>query len=132
MDTYLDTKELKHRLHNGFISHDGYIDGVFTDIFINHGYNIEDPMVQGVLECVIDIVDSTEKDTGIVVYPKDIKGWKLRDIRISQNLSIRALADLSGMSPSAVGHIEAGMSRPRPDTLKRLAEALCCSVNDLT
>lgn len=129
---YLDARELRHRLYNGFISHDGYVDGVFTDIFAKHGYNFDDPTVQGVLECVIDIVDYAEKDTGIVIYPKDIKGWKLRDIRMSQNLSIRALADLSDMSPSAIGHIEAGMSRPRPDTLKRLADALCCDVSDLS
>lgn len=129
---YLDAQELRHRLCNGFISHDGYVDGVFTDIFVKHGYNIEDPTVQGVLECVIDIVDYTEKDTGIVVYPKDIKGWKLRDIRMSQNLSMKALGEISGMSPSAIGHIEAGMSKPRPDTLKRIADALCCSVDDLS
>jgi len=39
--SYIDASELCHRLCNGFISHDGYVDGEFVDVFKNAGIEFD-------------------------------------------------------------------------------------------
>lgn len=56
---------------------------------------------------------------------------KLYEIRTSKNLSIRQLAELSGVSKSEIDNIENGLKYPRVDTLVYLADALQVNWNDL-
>ena len=48
----------------------------------------------------------------------------LREIRVSRLLSIRALAELAGVSPFTVVEVEARRRRPRYSTMGHLAVAL--------
>ncbi|HEX8966663.1 MAG TPA: HAD-IA family hydrolase, partial [Chloroflexota bacterium] len=55
----------------------------------------------------------------------------LRDVRRTQGLTQRALADQAGVSRTTVVNLEAGRIRPRPSTLRRLAYALGLPARDL-
>ena len=56
---------------------------------------------------------------------------KLYEIRTAKNLSIRQLAELSGVSKSERNNIENGLKYPRVDTLVYLADALQVNWSDL-
>jgi transcriptional regulator with XRE-family HTH domain len=58
-------------------------------------------------------------------------GLRLRAIREKKGLSLRALADRSGVAFGAINRIELGKTTPRLETLERLAKALGVSVRDL-
>ena len=70
----IDENELRHRLCNGFISHDGYANGRFTDLFADNGisqYDLCDEQnpYGKMLTIVIKIIQSmpivkTDKDPG--------------------------------------------------------------------
>lgn len=126
---FVNSSELTHRICNGFLSHDGKVDGKFIDIYKENGLDAEDPIVEKTLKSVISIIESMEKE-GITFYPRNIEGNRIREIRLEQNLSVRALAEISGLSPTAIVNIEKGLNKPRPITLHRLADALYCSVDD--
>lgn len=51
-------------------------------------------------------------------------GDNLRAIRQAKGVSIRALAELVGVSKSTIVHIETGKFSPRYDIVERIAEAL--------
>ena len=51
-------------------------------------------------------------------------GDNLRAIRMAKGVSIRALAELVGVSKSTIVHIESGKFSPRYDIVERIAEAL--------
>ena len=51
-------------------------------------------------------------------------GAKVRELREQRNLSLRALAELCGISPNTVSLIERGTSSPSVDTLQSLASGL--------
>ena len=51
-------------------------------------------------------------------------GFHLRDLRQERGLSLRALAELSGLSANAISLIERGATSPSVSTLQRLATAL--------
>ena len=55
---------------------------------------------------------------------------KLYEIRTAKNLSIRQLAELSGISKSEINNIENGLKYPRVDTLVYLADALQMCIRD--
>ncbi len=58
-------------------------------------------------------------------------GEFLRSLRDKNNLTLKELADKSGVGPSTISDIETGTSmNPRMGTLKKLADALDVSVND--
>ena len=58
-------------------------------------------------------------------------GEFLRNLREKNNLTLKDLADKSGVGPSTISDIETGTStNPRMGTLKKLADALDISVND--
>lgn len=58
-------------------------------------------------------------------------GEFLRSLRERNNLTLKELADKSGVGPSTISDIETGTStNPRMGTLKKLADALNISVND--
>jgi transcriptional regulator with XRE-family HTH domain len=51
-------------------------------------------------------------------------GSKIRELREQRGLSLRALAEICGVSPNTVSLIERGLSSPSVDTLQRLAAGL--------
>lgn len=51
--------------------------------------------------------------------------------RIRAGLSVRALADAIGCSPTTVQNIELGYKVPRADTLRKIADVLGCSLDQL-
>lgn len=59
-------------------------------------------------------------------------GEHLQNARNLKGLSARALAELTGIADSSIVRIELGMvAEPRPDKLKRIAEALDLSTADV-
>ncbi len=62
--------------------------------------------------------------------PPDV-GRRIRELREARGLSLRALAELSGLSVNAVSLIERGQSSPTVSTLHRLADALGVRIIDL-
>jgi len=61
--------------------------------------------------------------------PPDV-GRRIRELRERRGLSLRTLAELSGLSVNAVSLIERGQSSPTVSTLHRLAAALGVRVVD--
>ena len=55
----------------------------------------------------------------------------LRRIRKQERLTMKHLADLSGVSESAIGMYETGKRKPSFEVLLRLSEALGCTVDEL-
>lgn len=51
-------------------------------------------------------------------------GQRIRELRKSKGLSLRALAELSGLSPNAISLIERGENSPTVSSLRQLANAL--------
>src|SRR5512133_2416795 len=58
-------------------------------------------------------------------------GERLRELRESRNISMRALAAQSGLSANALSMIERGRASPSVSTLYKLAEALGISITGL-
>jgi transcriptional regulator with XRE-family HTH domain len=58
-------------------------------------------------------------------------GLRLRQLREKKGLSVRALAEKAGVDWSAINRIELGKTKPRLDTLERLAKALGVGLRDL-
>ena len=58
-------------------------------------------------------------------------GEKISELRRKAGLTQRDLALKIGVTPSAVGNYEQGVSFPREEVLYRLFEALDCSPNEL-
>ncbi len=57
---------------------------------------------------------------------------ELRRLRDADGLTVRRLADLSGLTPSTVSRLETGhIDSPRPEHLQRLARALDADIEDL-
>lgn len=55
----------------------------------------------------------------------------LRKIRKQERLTMKALAELSGVTESMIGMIETGKRNPSYEVLLRLSEALGCTVDEL-
>jgi transcriptional regulator with XRE-family HTH domain len=60
-----------------------------------------------------------------------IFGERLRSLREKQELSLRSLADVAGMSYTYISDMERGLRVPSLTTIIRLAVALDCKVTDL-
>ncbi len=58
-------------------------------------------------------------------------GLRLPAVRKKKGLSLRQLAEKSGVAFGAINRIELGKTTPRLETLERLAKALGVSVRDL-
>lgn len=56
-------------------------------------------------------------------------GKRIRKARRDQNLTQSELAELAGISPAFLGHIERGNRRPAMDTLLSLSVALNLSID---
>ena len=55
----------------------------------------------------------------------------LRKFRKRERFTLKELADLAGVSESAIGMIETGKRNPSFEVLLRLSEALGCTVDEL-
>jgi transcriptional regulator with XRE-family HTH domain len=55
----------------------------------------------------------------------------LRDLRLSRDMTLEELAEVSGLSPSYLSRLESGSRRLNVDTINRLADALRCDPSDL-
>lgn len=53
-------------------------------------------------------------------------------LRVERGLSQSALAELAHVKPNTINRIEAGERGGRADTLKAIADALGCTVADIT
>jgi transcriptional regulator with XRE-family HTH domain len=58
-------------------------------------------------------------------------GLHLRAVRKERGLSLRALAELSGLSPNTISLVERGVTSPSVSTLHRLATALAVPITAL-
>ncbi len=58
-------------------------------------------------------------------------GKKIHELRKKKDMTQRELAKMIGVTPSAVGNYEQGISFPREEILYRLFTALNCSPNEL-
>ena len=61
-----------------------------------------------------------------------IFGFKLRGMRQEKDLSLKTLAQLTGLSPSYINEIEKGKKYPKSDKILLLAQALGVSYDELT
>src|SRR5919199_2922734 len=59
-----------------------------------------------------------------VVHDTDALGRGIRAERLRQNMTLAQLADLTGLSPSALSQIERGITDPSIGSLRRIASAL--------
>ena len=130
MALYINERELIHRICNGFVSHDGYVNGEFFDIYKRNGIDVYELGTMQVLDCIMAIIEAMEND-GIQIYPKELRGSKIRDIRKSQNKSVNWVALKTGLSKTAIYDIEYGLTKPRLTTLEKIAKALKVKVDDL-
>ncbi len=53
-----------------------------------------------------------------------IDGAKLKALRETRVMSLRELAEVSGVEPIAISQMERGKRNPHPATIRKLAEAL--------
>ena len=58
-------------------------------------------------------------------------GNKIRELRLKQGITQEILAQKIGVTPSAVGNYERGISFPKEEVLMRLFGALGCTPNEL-
>ena len=132
MAVYISKRELVHRFCNGFVSHDGYVDGKFVDVYKQNGIDILHPdfKTERIINCIVKIIDSMD-DEGIVLYPNDLRGSKIREIRKRQGKSTGWVALKTGLSKTTIYDIERGLTKPRIGTLEKIAKALKVEVDDL-
>jgi DNA-binding Xre family transcriptional regulator len=64
--------------------------------------------------------------------PKRVKASPLRNLRHDRGMSIRELAERSGISASTIYRIEQGKTEPRPFVIYALSGALNCSYWEIT
>jgi transcriptional regulator with XRE-family HTH domain len=55
----------------------------------------------------------------------------LRDLRLSRDMTLEELAEVSGLSPSYLSRLESGSRRLNVDTINKLSDALRCEPSDL-
>ncbi|MCI4186299.1 XRE family transcriptional regulator [Dickeya dianthicola] len=58
-------------------------------------------------------------------------GKKIKQLRMTRNISLNELSRLSGVSKAALSKLESGNSNPRVDTLDAIASALRVPLSDL-
>jgi transcriptional regulator with XRE-family HTH domain len=58
-------------------------------------------------------------------------GGHLREVRVARGLSLRALAERVGVSPSLISQVETGRARPSVRTLYAIASELRISLDEL-
>ena len=130
MALYLNKKDIIHRVCNGYLSDTGYVNGRFFDIWKANGFDADSMSFCRMMDCFMVILDSMD-DKGIQIYPKDLRGRKLREVRKSKNRSANWLAMKTGLSKTTIYDIENGVKIPRIGTLEKIANALKVEIETL-
>ncbi len=130
MALYIKKLEAIYRVGNGFVTKNGIINGEIYNIYKENGIDISDPRYKKMLKCVMLILNSMDED-GIQVYPKDLMGSRIREIRKQQGKSGSWVAIKAGLSKTTVYDIEKGLKVPRLVTLAKIADALHVSLEEL-
>ena len=130
MALYINKQEFIHRICNGFITHDGYIDEKFFDIWKANGFDYDDKNFCRMVDCVMVILESLDSE-GVQIYPKDLRGSKLREVRMRQGKSAGWVATMTGLSKTTIYDIEKGIKKPRIATLEKIAKVLRVDVDAL-
>ena len=130
MALYLEEKELVHRICNGFLSHDGYVDGQFFDIYKRNGIDTDEIGTMQMLSCVMKIIESMRNE-GVQIYPNNLRGTKIREIRKQQKKSVNWISWKTGLSRTTIYDIEYGITKPRQTTLEKIARALKVEIEAL-
>ena len=60
-----------------------------------------------------------------------VDGTKMQRLRLEAGFSLRGLAKASGLAHDTVQEIESGKRSPHPGTVKRIADAIGCTVAEL-
>lgn len=63
---------------------------------------------------------------------KDRLSGNLKDMRDRRNLTQGELAEKAGVAPHTIVQAEQGRTKPHPSTIRKLASALGCGVENLT
>lgn len=130
MALYIKKLEAIYRVGNGYVTKNGIVNGETYNIYKENGIDISDPRYKKMLKCVMLILNSMDED-GIQVYPKDLMGSRLREIRKQKGKSGAWVALKAGISKTTVYDIEKGLKVPRLVTLAKIADALHVSLEEL-
>lgn len=76
-----------------------------------------------------NLMDSYDPNPNLDMQPEVLVGRKLRELRSRRGLSLRGLANLSGLNVNTLSLIENGRSSPSVSTLQQLARALEVSIS---
>lgn len=68
------------------------------------------------------VLSSTMKTNGLLIRRK----------RVELGHGVNRFAAIAGISGPALSRIETGQRQPRPETLKKIADALGCAIADVT
>lgn len=130
MALYINKLEAAYRIGNGFLSNDGYVNGQMFNIYRRNGIDTSDPYFKRIMKCVMAVLDSMDEN-GVEIYPKDLRGAKLREIRKEQGMTGTWVALKAGLSKTTIYDIEKGLTVPRQATLAKIAKALHVSIEEL-
>lgn len=130
MALYLKKQEIVHRICNGYITHDGYVDGKPYNIYKANDIPFCELRYEKILKCFMDILDSMDGE-GVEIYPKDLRGARIQEIRKKQGKSGAWVASKAGLSKTTVYSIEKGLKVPRLSTLTKIAEVLHVTLDEL-
>lgn len=130
MALYINKLEAAYRIGNGFLSNDGYVNGQMFNIYRRNGIDTSDPYFKRIIKCVMAVLDSMDEN-GVEIYPKDLRGAKLREIRKEQGMTGTWVALKAGLSKTTIYDIEKGLTVPRQATLAKIAKALHVSIEEL-
>ena len=130
MALYINKLEAAYRIGNGFLSNDGYVNGQMFNIYRRNGIDTSDPYFKRIIKCVMAVLDSMDEN-GVEIYPTDLRGAKLREIRKEQGMTGTWVALKAGLSKTTIYDIEKGLTVPRQATLAKIAKALHVSIEEL-
>ena len=68
---------------------------------------------------------------GIQIYPKELRGRNIREIRKRQEKSVNWISLKTGLSRTTIYDIEYGLTKPRFSTLEKIAKALKVDIEAL-
>jgi transcriptional regulator with XRE-family HTH domain len=109
-----------------------YVDAEhLTEVIEQGGWHSLD-IRPGPREWVLGYIQSARKEAEIrLVYPGDVLGFQLRELRLEQHLSQAELSIMSGVSKSQISRLESGQAKARNATTAALLGALNVGLSEL-
>lgn len=126
MALYVNKDELIRRLTTGYIP----CDGKYVNIYKAKEIELDDLSNRRFMACIMLIVNSMD-DKSINLYPKKVRGGRIRGLRLEKRMSVAELSRRTGLNMSHLHRIEGGKCDPFPQTLVKIADALGVKVEDL-